>query len=116
MKYVLLMMGNLADERCGETEEEPGPEEFIAFDAALQEAGVLAGGFALTEPEDGTSVTKASRDADPVITAGPYAESREFVGGTLVLDVPTLDDALAWAAKCPGAIGGRVEVRPLLDI
>ena len=72
MKYVLLLMGNLDDARCGETEEGPGPEEFAAFDAELEKAGVL--------------------------------------------EVPSLDEALAWAAKCPGAIGGRVEVRPLLEI
>jgi hypothetical protein len=116
MKYVLLLMGNLADDRCGETEEDPGVEEFMAFDAELEKAGVLAGGFALTDPEEGTSLTKADRDAEPVITAGPYAESREFVGGTIVLEVANLDEALAWAAKCPGAIGGRVEVRPMLDL
>lgn len=116
MKYVLLLMGNLADDRCGETDEGPGPEEFVAFDAELEEAGVLAGGFALTDPEEGTSVTRADRASEPVITAGPYAESREFVGGTIILDVESLDEALVWAAKCPGAIGGRVEVRPLLDI
>lgn len=116
MKYVLLLMRNLADDRCGETEEGPGVEEFLAFDAELEEAGVLAGGFALTDPEEGTSVTRASREAEPVVTAGPYAESREFVGGTIVIDVPSLDDALAWAAKCPGAIGGRVEIRPMLEL
>ncbi|MDV3294285.1 YciI family protein [Brachybacterium paraconglomeratum] len=116
MKYVLLLMGNLADERCGETEEGPGVEDFIAFDAELEKAGVLAGGFGLTDPEEGTSVTRADAEAEAVITAGPYAESREFVGGTIVLDVPSLDEALAWAAKCPGAIGGRVEVRPMLEL
>ena len=116
MKYVLLLMGNLADDRCGETEEGPGPEEFIAFDAELEKAGVLAGGIALTDPEEGTSVTRADAEAEAVITAGPYAESREFVGGTIVLEVPSLDEALVWAAKCPGAIGGRVEVRPLLEM
>lgn len=116
MKYVLLLMGNLADERCGETEEGPGVEDFIAFDAELEKAGVLAGGFGLTDPEEGTSVTRADAEAEAVITAGPYAESREFVGGTIVLDVPSLDEALAWAAKCPGAIGGRVEVRPVLEL
>ena len=115
MKYVLLLMGNLADDRCGESEEGPGPEEFMAFDAELEKAGVLAGGFALTEPEEATSLSKASRDAEPVITAGPYAESREFVGGTIVLDVDSLDEALAWAEKCPGAIGGRVEIRAMLE-
>lgn len=116
MKYVLLLMGNLADERCGETEEGPGVEDFIAFDAELEKAGVLAGGFGLTDPEEGTSVTRADAEAEAVITAGPYAESREFVGGTIVLEVPSLDEALAWAAKCPGAIGGRVEVRPMLEL
>ena len=116
MKYVLLLMGNLADDRCGEGEEAPGVEEFIAFDAELEKAGVLAGGFGLTDPEEGTSLTRASREAEPVITAGPYAESREFVGGTIVLEVDSLDEALAWAAKCPGAIGGRVEVRPMLEL
>ena len=116
MKYVLLLMGNLADERCGESEEGPGVEEFIAFDAELEKAGVLAGGFGLTDPEEATSVTRADREAEAVVTAGPYAESREFVGGTIVLDVPSLDEALAWAAKCPGAIGGRVEVRPMLEL
>ncbi|HIY23109.1 MAG TPA: hypothetical protein H9837_02200 [Candidatus Brachybacterium merdigallinarum] len=116
MKYVLLLMGNLADDRCGESEEAPGVEEFIAFDAELEKAGVLAGGFGLTDPEEGTSLTRASREAEPVITAGPYAESREFVGGTIVLEVDSLDEALAWAAKCPGAIGGRVEVRPMLEL
>lgn len=115
MKYVLLMMGNLADDRCGEAEEGPGEEDFIAFDAELEKAGVLVGGFALSEPEEGTSITRASAEAEPVITAGPYTESREFVGGTIILDVPSLDEALAWAAKCPGAIGGRVEVRPLVE-
>ena len=116
MKYVLLLMGNLADDRCGETEEGPGVEEFMAFDAELERAGVLAGGFGLADPEEGTSLSRASREAEPVITAGPYAESREFVGGTIVIDVGSLDEALAWAAKCPGAIGGRVEIRPMLDL
>lgn len=115
MKYVLLLMGNLDDARCGETADAPSEEDFMAFDAELDAAGVLAGGFGLTDPEDGTTVTKSSKDAEPVITAGPYAESREFVGGTIVLDVKDLDAALHWAARCPGAVGGRVEVRPVLE-
>jgi hypothetical protein len=50
------------------------------------------------------------------VTAGPYAESREFVGGTIIIDVPNLDEALRWARQCPGARGtGRVEVRPMAE-
>lgn len=116
MKYVLLLMGKLEEARCGETEELPGVEDFIAFDKELEDAGVLAGGFGLTDPEEATSLTRANSAAEPVVTAGPYAESREFVGGTIVLDVKDLDEALYWAAKCPGAIGGRVEIRPMLEL
>lgn len=116
MKYVLLLMGNMEDARCGEeSPEAPTVEEFMAFDAELKEAGVLAGGFGLSDPEEGTTVTKANRDAEPVVTAGPYAESREFVGGTIVLDVKDLDEALYWAGRCPGAVGGRVEIRAMLE-
>ncbi|WP_261623740.1 YciI family protein [Nesterenkonia marinintestina] len=116
MKYVLLLMANLTDARCGEeSPEAPTVEEFMAFDAELEEAGVLAGGFGLSDPEEGTIVTKRDRDAEPVVTSGPYAESREFVGGTIVIDVKDLDEALHWAGRCPGAVGGRVEIRPMLE-
>lgn len=121
MKYVLLMFGNLNDPRCGEpaadgtAAEGPGPEEFVAFDAELSKAGVLAGGFALEDPETGVSVTAPAEGGEPVVTSGPFAENREFVGGTIVIDVPSIDDALAWAARCPGIYGGRVEVRALAE-
>ena len=120
MKYVLLMFGNVDDTRCGEpvadgAEEGPGPEAFIAFDAELTEAGVLAGGFALEDPETGVSVTAPAGGGEPVVTSGPYAESREFVGGTIVIDVPGIDEALEWAARCPGIHGGRVEVRAIAE-
>ncbi|MGO1561314.1 hypothetical protein CZ771_05800 [Actinomycetales bacterium JB111] len=115
MKYVMLLMGYHDGPSCGE-DEAPGEEEFMAFDAELEKAGVNAGGIALAaDPEDFTSVTKASRDAEAVVTAGPYPESREFVGGTWILDVKDLDEALEWAKKCPAAVGGRIEIRPLLE-
>lgn len=115
MKYVMLLMGHLDDARCGEEDGAPTDQDFMDFDRELDEAGILRGGFALTDPELGTTVTKASADAEAVITAGPYAESREFVGGTIVIEVDDLDEALRWAARCPGAVGGRVEVRPMLE-
>jgi hypothetical protein len=46
-------------------------------------------------------------------TDGPFAETKEQLGGYYVIDVPNLDDALKWAAKCPGAKNGSIEVRPL---
>lgn len=115
MKYVLLLMGNLEDARCGDTEDAPKPEEFMAYDAELEKAGVLAGGFALEDPETSVSVSIPDGATDSVVTSGPHPEAREFVGGTIVIDVPNIDEAMKWAARCPGARGGRVEIRPMLE-
>lgn len=120
MKYVLLLFGNLEDARCGEpvtgdAEPGPGPEAFMAFDAELEKAGVLAGGFALEDPETSVSVTVPPGGGEPIVTSGPLAESREFVGGTIVIDVADIDEALTWAARCPGVHGGRVEVRAIAE-
>lgn len=116
MKYVLLLMGDIEDERCGANADGPGPEEFIAFDAELEEAGVLAGGFALEDPETGVSVSIPRGESEAIVTSGPHPETREFVGGTIVIDVPDIDEALKWATRCPGAQGGRIDVRAMLDI
>ena len=120
MKYVLLLFGDLEEARCGEptsddVEQGPGPEEFMAFDAELEKAGVLAGGFALEDPETGVSVAVPPGGGEPVVTSGPLAESREFVGGTILIDVADIDEAMAWAARCPGVHGGRVEVRAIAE-
>ena len=116
MKYVLLLMGDYDADRCGATEDAPSAEDFIAFDAELEKAGVLAGGFGLQDPELGVHVRRPPGRTEAVVTTGPYAEAREFVGGTIVIDVPDMDAALAWAEKCPGTRGGRVEVRPMLEL
>lgn len=116
MKYVLLLMGNIDDLRCGEGEEAPQAEEFMAFDAELEKAGVLAGGFGLEDPETAVSLSVQQKGADPVVTSGPYPESREFVGGTIVIDVADIDEAMKWAARCPGVRGGRVEIRAMLEL
>lgn len=114
MKYVMLLMGDLEKARCGD-ESLPTVEEFMAYDAELQEAGVLAGGFALHEPETGVSVSIPKGTTEAIVTTGPYAESREYVGGTFILDVANIDDAIGWAKKCPGAKDSRVEIRAMAD-
>ncbi len=116
MKYVLLMMGPVDPDPAADGATE---QEFIDFDTELQQAGVHAGGFALFGPEEGTSVTKQSREAEPVVTAGPYAESREYVGGTFVIDVPPISTGRSPGPRGapPGALGGgRVEIRALLEM
>lgn len=77
---------------------------------ALREAGVLVGGEALRQPA--TATTVSVREGTRHIQDGPVAHSREQLGGFLLIEVPTLDEALDWAARCPSATTGRVEVRP----
>jgi hypothetical protein len=78
---------------------------------ALVDAGIYVGGDALEVPETGTTVqiTEGNRR----VQDGPYADTKEQLAGLLILELPSLDAALDWAARCPGASGGAVEVRPL---
>jgi hypothetical protein len=103
-------------------EEEPIPAEDViqqrykavdAFNAELQSAGawVFAGG--LHPPETATVVR--SQNGQVVTTDGPFAETKEQLGGFWVIEAPDLDAALAWAAKGAEACGAPVEVRPFQD-
>lgn len=83
---------------------------YLAYTRALADAGVLRGGEALEHPLTATTVTVARGRTE--IHDGPYADTREQLGGLFVIEVDDLDQALAWAALCPAATTGRVEVRP----
>jgi hypothetical protein len=84
-----------------------------AYAEALRHAGVMAGGRGLEVPAAGT--TLRVREGNRWVQDGPYAETKEQLGGFCILDVPDLDTALDWAARCPAATDGAVEVRPLLQ-
>lgn len=79
---------------------------------AMVEAGIYVGGNPLDAPETGTTVRL--RDSKRQIQDGPYAGSKEQLGGFTLLELPSLDAALEWAARCPAASYGAVEVRPVL--
>lgn len=113
MKYALLLIGHVDDPACGE-DGGASPEEFFAFDKEITDAGVVISSFALEDPEDG-GVTVSTDDAGHrIVSTGPFAEVKEFVGGVYIIDVPHIDDAIAWAKRSPGsAPGGHVEIRPL---
>jgi hypothetical protein len=83
-----------------------------AYTQALIDAGVLVGGNALQPPHTATTLRMAGEMPD--IQDGPYADSKEQFGGYYIIDVPGLDDALAWAARNPAARMGAVEVRPVV--
>lgn len=82
-----------------------------AYYKALVEAGVYIDAEALEVPETGTTVRL--RDGKRQVQDGPYADTKEQLGGFIILEVPSVDAALEWAARCPGASMGAVEVRPL---
>ncbi|WP_084104572.1 YciI family protein [Demequina sp. NBRC 110056] len=112
MKYLLILASDPAIPSPA-----PGDDDFDAYMGAwgsytqeLVEAGVYQGGEALQGHETATTVRHA--EGSTSIVDGPFAELKEHLGGYYVLDVDTLDDALAWAKKVP--IGtGAVEVRPI---
>ena len=79
---------------------------------ALAQSGIMKGGHGLQLPETGTTVRL--RDGKRHVQDGPYADSKEQLGGYFILDVPDLDVALDWAARCPAAPDGSVEIRPVM--
>lgn len=87
---------------------------YYAFGDWLKEKGWDRGGEAL-EPST-TATTVAVRDGRRIVTDGPYAETKEQLGGYYLVDVPSLDDAIEAASRIPGAHTGRVEVRPIMEL
>jgi len=87
---------------------------YRAYTQALTEAGVMVGGAALQPPPVATTVRQ--RDGKRQVQDGPFAEAKEQLGGYYVVDVPNLDKALEWAARCPAASSAAVEVRPNLSM
>jgi hypothetical protein len=83
-----------------------------AYMGAMAQAGVMLQGNGLQPPDNGTQVQ--IRNGKRVIHDGPYADTKEHLGGYVVIEVPSLDDALEWAARSPNTANGTTEVRPIL--
>jgi hypothetical protein len=88
--------------------------EIAAFHRACAEAGVLVDSQPLQPPVTATTVRAAN--GRPLRTDGPYAETKEWLGGYFLLDCPDREAALAWADRCPTARDGSVEVRPVIPM
>jgi hypothetical protein len=82
-----------------------------AYHKALVESGVFVAGDPLEVPETGTTIR--IEEGKRGVQDGPYADTKEQLGGFTILELPSLDAALGWAARCPAASSGAVEVRPL---
>ncbi len=110
MRYMFLIYGdpsNLPSESLREDET----KRYFAFTQDALDQNVMQAGDPL-EPAD-VATTVRVRDGKVLTTDGPFAETKEVLGGYYILDLPNLDEALAWAAKIPGARYGSVEVRPI---
>ena len=110
MKYLLLINAGpgVADE-CD-------PQEWIDYDKTVRDAGIFVAGESLADLVTATTV-RVGADGTRTVVDGPFAETREVLGAFYVVDVPDLDAALDWAARCPGARGsGSVVVRPVADL
>ncbi|MCB1613363.1 MAG: YciI family protein [Lysobacterales bacterium] len=83
-----------------------------AYIGAMSQAGIVVSGNGLQPPHTGTQVQ--IRDGKRIIHDGPYADTKEMLGGYFIIDVPSLDEALEWAARSPNAATGTTEVRPVL--
>ncbi len=106
--YLLMIVGD--DDAYQALSEEQSKEMYaghFAFMDAVRAAGVTLGPSAeLSDPKGARTL-----HADGVVTDGPFAESKEQVGGFYTVDVPTIDDAVEWARKIPMLPGDRIEVR-----
>jgi hypothetical protein len=113
MQYMLLIYGNQAswDDR---SDEERGQmmQAYGDFTQELRDSGAMIAGDAL-EPTQTATTVRVQND-ETLTTDGPFAETKEQLGGYYLIEADSLDEAIEWAAKIPGARHGSVEVRPVM--
>jgi len=111
MQYSLLVISQEPqDADVDEAAMEWGRAAFDAYAKSLDRAGVLVSADILQPVA--VSTTISVRDGKTQVQDGPFADTKERLNGTFVLEVPDLDAAITWAAQCPGAQYGAVEIRP----
>jgi hypothetical protein len=112
MQYMLLIYSSGDWQDLSPEQQQEIGGAYFAFTEELQAAGKMVAGDALQPTSTATSVRV--RDGETLTTDGPFAETKEVLGGYYLIDVESLDEALAWAAKIPGAALGTIEVRPVV--
>jgi hypothetical protein len=110
MQYLLMLYGEEGGwSRMSKAEQERGVAAYGAYTEALKTAGALVGSNRLAPSASATRVTV--KDGKTQVLDGPYADTKEQLAGYYLIEAPDLDAALSWAARCPGAGHGIVEVR-----
>ena len=115
MRYLLLIYGDQSQiGKRSPADEEAEMAHWYKYTMEMEKAGISKGGEAL-KPTN-TATTVRVRNGKTVHTDGPFAETKEQLGGYYILDTPNLDEAIKWAAKCPAAFNGSIELRPIMEI
>jgi hypothetical protein len=114
MRYLLLIYSDeKADANATKEEIDAWMGEYWAYTEAMQKANVSKGGEALQPTA--TATTVRVRGGKTVTTHGPFAETKEQLGGYYIVECNNLDEAIEWAARCPGARVGSIELRPIME-
>lgn len=115
MRFMMLMFpAGQCDAAADAVPSAEAVQNMMRFNKALQEAGVLLALDGLHPPAAGVRVSAA--DGKTRIVDGPFAESREVVGGYWMIDVSSRDEAIAWASRCPLAPGDTIEIRQVFEM
>jgi hypothetical protein len=113
MKYAFTIYGDEGQRNAASEEDQQAmAQAYGVLTQEMQEKGVLVAGEGLYPTQ--TATTVRVREGDRDVTDGPFAETKEQLGGFYVLDVKDLDEAIEWAAKIPGSQIGSVEIRPVM--
>lgn len=107
MQYMLMICGD-------ETAAEHAQDGCEGWSEEMVERGVIRGGGGLRPPNEATTIRV--RDAQVLLTDGPFADTKEQIGGFCIIDCKDLDEAIEIAAKHPAATYGTIEVRPMLQL
>jgi hypothetical protein len=114
MRYMFLIYTNeAADGNATQAERDATMRDYNAFTTDAQQKGVMIGGEALHSTSAATTVKL--RDGKKLTTDGPFAETKEQLGGYYLLNCKDLNEAIEWGAKIPGARYGSIEIRPIME-
>jgi hypothetical protein len=112
MQYLLMIYNNEAGLRAAPKEAlGQMSAAYVAYSEAMGKAGVVLGGNRLRPTSEATTVRVKGGKTE--VLDGPYADTKEQLGGYYLIDVADLDAALSWAARCPTAANGTIEVRAI---
>lgn len=115
MKYLLMTYVNENGwAKLTKAEQEQGAAAYMAYGEALKKAGAIVGSNRLQPTSTATTVRIANGKSQ--VLDGPYVDTKEQLGGYFLIDAPDLDSAISWAARCPAAGHGVVEVRPIWEM